>query len=175
MPRSNLPPEINRVRAKLADGTVCYYFSLRGRKGTGFWKDVRPVPNVPGFFAAYSAAMARAVPKRDAVMTDAVVDAYISSAEFRILRPRTQSDYRRWAMRFAVEFENDPIAMFEDAASRGEVNQWRSKWNYSPKQYDYAGTVVTRILNWARETGKIAVCAVPAPLGFCLRPGFSPS
>lgn len=156
MPRSNLPPEINRVRAKLADGTVCYYFSLRGRKGTGFWKDVRPVPKVPGFFKAYAAAMAKAAPKRNAVMTDSVVDAFISSAEFHVLKPRTQSDYRRWAMRFAEEFKDDPIAMFEDAASRGEVNQWRSNWNYSPKQYDYAGTVVTHILNWARESGKIA-------------------
>jgi integrase len=156
MPRSNLPPEINRVGAKLADGTVCYYFSLRGRKGTGFWKDTRPVPKAQEFFAAYTAEMARAAPKRNGTMTDTVVDAYLSSAEFLILKPRTQSDYRRWALRFAAEFKDDPIAMFEDAASRGEVTEWRSKWSYSPKQYDYAGTVVTRILNWARESGKIA-------------------
>ncbi|HCQ56545.1 MAG TPA: integrase [Sulfitobacter sp.] len=156
MPRGNLPPEVHRVKAKLVDGTVCYYFSLRGRRGTGFWKDARPFPKSPNFFTAYSAAMARALPKPNTLMTEAVVDAYISSAEFLSLKPRTQSDYRRWAMRFAVEFESDPVAMFEDAASRAEVNQWRSKWNYSPKQYDYAGTVVTRILNWAREQGKIA-------------------
>lgn len=29
------------------------------------------------------------------------------------------------------------------------MNEWRKAWAHSPKQYDYAGTVVTRILNWA--------------------------
>src|SRR5690606_12957792 len=37
----------------------------------------------------------------------------------------------------------------------GEVNEWRQQWAHSPKQYDYAGTVVAVILNWAREAGKI--------------------
>ena len=156
MARSNLPPEINRVRGKLSDGTVFYYFYLRGRKGKSFWKDVNKFPKSKDFFGAYSSAMERASPKRNAVMTDAVVDAYISSAEFLTLKPRTQSDYRRWAMRFAEEFQSDPIQMFEEASSRAEITQWRSKWKHSPKQYDYAGTVVTRILNWSLDAGKIA-------------------
>ena len=46
--------------------------------------------------------------------------------------------------------------MFEEPGSRGEVNEWRKRWAHSPRQYDYAGTVVTRILNWAwKDAGKI--------------------
>ncbi len=55
----------------------------------------------------------------------------------------------------AAEFNGDPAALFEDPASRGEVNNWRQQWAHSPKQYDYAATVVTVILNWARDNGKI--------------------
>ncbi|MBS0573135.1 MAG: tyrosine-type recombinase/integrase [Proteobacteria bacterium] len=69
---------------------------------------------------------------------------------------RTRRDYRLWALRFADEFKDDPAAMFEERESRAEVNDWRARWKHSPKQYDYAGTVVTRILNWARDdAGKI--------------------
>lgn len=155
VPRGSLPPEVHRVRAKLADGSVCYYFSLRGRKGTGFWKDPRPFPKSPDFFAAYTAAMAAAQPKPRGETTDALVDAYLRSAEFQALKPRTRADYQKWALRFASEFKEDPAAMFEENAARAEVNEWRAQWAHSPKQYDYAGTVVTRILNWAREDGKI--------------------
>ena len=156
VPRGNLPPEVHRVRAKLADGSVCYYFSLRGRKRTGFWKDPRPFPKNAEFFAAYTAAMAAAAPKVDRNMTEALVETYLRSAEFQALKPRTQADYKKWALRFSTEFKNDPVAMFEEAASRAEVNDWRAQWAHSPKQYDYAGTVVTRILNWARDAGKLA-------------------
>lgn len=155
MPRGNLPPEVHRVRAKLADGTVWYYFSLRGRKGTGFWKDPRPFPQSADFFAAYSNAMTVAQPKSNSKMTPALVDAYLSSAEFLALKPRTQADYRKWADRFSKEFAEDPVAMFQAPAARAEVNEWRKSWAHSPKQFDYAGTVVTRILNWAMEDGLI--------------------
>lgn len=155
MPRGNLPPEVHRVRAKLANGSVCYYFSLRGRKGTGFWKDSHPFPKSAEFFSSYAAAMEAAQPKTGRQMTDALVDAYLQSAEFLALKPRTQADYRKWALRFSDAFRDDPSIMFEEAAARAEVNDWRVKWAHSPKQYDYAGTVVTRILNWAREAGKI--------------------
>jgi len=152
--RQRLPAEINRVRAKLADGSVKYYFYLRGRKDARFRTDTHPNPTDPAFFAAYVEAQKLGLPK-GSNLTPAMVDAYLSSAEFKSKRPRTQLDYRTWALRFAEEFKNDPAALFEEPASRGEVNEWRQKWSYSAKQFDYAGTVVTIILNWARDAGKI--------------------
>ena len=46
--------------------------------------------------------------------------------------------------------------MFAEPESRGEVSEWRQQWAYSPKQFDYCGTVVTRFLNWAEDNGKIS-------------------
>ncbi len=143
------------MRARLAGGAVLYYFSLRGRKGSGFWKDARPMPKEAAFFAAYAAAVAAARPKVDRVKMGPLVDAYIGSAEFLSLKPRTRQGYRRWTDRFAAEFSQAPIGMFEEVESRIVVNEWRSQWVHSPKQYDYAGTVVTRLLNWAMEAGRL--------------------
>lgn len=153
--RHRLPAEINRVRAKLADGTVRYYFYLRGRKAARFWTDAQPNPTDPAFFAAYVAEMEKGRPKVGHLVPG-MVDAYLSSAEFKAKSPRTQDDYRKWALRFAAEFKDDPVAIFEEPASRGEVNEWRQQWAHSAKQFDYAGTVVTLVLNWARDAGKIA-------------------
>lgn len=152
--RQRLPAEINRVRAKLADGTVKYYFYLRGRKDARFWTDAQPNPTDPAFFAAYVAEMEKGRPKVGHLVSG-MVDVYLSSAEFKAKSPRTQDDYRKWALRFAAEFKDDPVAIFEEPASRGEVNEWRQQWAHSAKQFDYAGTVVTLILNWARDAGKI--------------------
>lgn len=147
-----LPAEVHRVRAKLADGTVRYYFNMRHRKQSCFWKDENPFPSDPAFFAAYLAEMDKGRPK-GGNLAPAMVNAYLSSAEFRAKSPRTQGDYRKWALRFAEEFKNDPVAMFP--AAWAEVQEWRQQWAHSAKQFDYAGTVVTLILNWARDAGKI--------------------
>ncbi|WP_253944480.1 hypothetical protein [Pseudogemmobacter hezensis] len=128
-----LPAEVHRVRAKLADDAVRYYFNLRHQKKSCFWKDDNPFPTDPAFFTAYLAARETGKPKT-CHLASAMVDAYLSSAEFK----------------------DDPAAMFEEPASRGEVNEWRQQWAHSAKQFDYAGTVVTLILNWARDAGKVA-------------------
>ncbi len=57
--------------------------------------------------------------------------------------------------RFREEFGVDPAAMFEEWESLGEVNDWRNSWKHSPKQYDYAGTVVTILMNWGVKEGKL--------------------
>lgn len=153
--RQRLPAEINRVRAKLADGSVKYYFYLRGRKDARFWTDTHPNPTDPAFFAAYVEVQKLGLPKGKNLVPG-MVDAYLSSAEFKAKSPRTKIDYRKWALRFAQEFKDDPVAMFEEPASRAEVSEWRQQWAHSAKQFDYAGTVVTLLLNWARDAGKIA-------------------
>ena len=109
--------------------------------------------NSPEYVAALAAVTAR--PKSGGLSTPAMVDAYLSSAEFRAKKPRTQADYRTWALRFAAEFKDDPAALFEDPDSRGEVNGWRQRWAHSPKMFDYAGTVAAVVLNWGVENRKI--------------------
>lgn len=144
---------VHRVRRRLADGSTReHHYAWRG--GPKFWSSTDPHPKgSPEYLAALAAVAKR--PEPSLYPTHRLVDDFLASAEFRKLAPRTQADYRRWALRFAEEFHDDPAAMFAEPASRGEVNDWRQRWAHSPKQYDYAGTVVALILNWGVDAGKL--------------------
>ena len=85
-----------------------------------------------------------------------VVAEYLASVSYKKKKQRTQADYRRWLTRFTDEFGPDDIQMWENPASRRELNKWRENWEHSPKQYDYAGSVVSLFLNWAVNEGYIA-------------------
>lgn len=146
-----LPRGVHRVRPALKGGTRWHFYAWRG--GPAFWHGPKKYPSDPEFFAALAAATAR--PKPTAYTTPAMVDDFLSSAEIP-KGERTRQDYRLWALRFAEGFKDDPAVLFEEPASRGEVQDWRKQWAHSPRQYDYAGTVVTRIRNWAwKDAGKI--------------------
>lgn len=149
------PSEVHRVRAKLASGAAKqYHYAWRG--GPRFWTSDDGVKvNSPEYFAALAACVK---PRKTAETSAAdLIDTYLDSAEYRSLRDRTRADYLKWALRLADEFRDDPAAIFEEPESRGEVADWRAQWVHSPKQYDYAGTVTTAILNWAVDLGKIRV------------------
>lgn len=87
-------------------------------------------------------------------MTHQMIDDFLCGASMPAGK-RSQEGLRKWALRFQREFGDDPALLFEERASRGEVNAWRLKWAHSPKQHDDAGTHAVRILNWAVEEGKI--------------------
>ncbi|MEM9148519.1 MAG: tyrosine-type recombinase/integrase [Pseudomonadota bacterium] len=148
--------EIRRTTSKLRDGTrVRYHYAWRG--GPLFWKSTSDIKeNSPAYFAALAAC---AQPVRSGEYSAAdLVDDYLDSAEFKAKRERTRADYRKWALRLADEFKDDPAEIFEDPESRAEVAEWRSQWAHSPKQYDYAATVATAILNWAvDDVGKLKI------------------
>lgn len=151
MPRSRLPKGVHRVRRVTAEGIKYHFYAWRG--GPKFWVSFEREPRDPKFLIAF----AEAVKSRysTAYMTSKMVDDFLDSTAMPKGK-RTQDDYRTWGLRFAKEFEDDPAQMWENPSSRGELNEWRAKWKDSPKQHDYAGTVAVRILNWAREEGKIA-------------------
>lgn len=145
---------IHKVPRRLADGTVRWHHYAWRPRGPKFWSsDSNVREGSAEYVAAFAAAAER--PKSHGLAVSAMIDAYLDSAEFRRLADRTKRDYRKFALDLAKEFDDDPAAIFEDPASRGEVNDWRQKWAHSPKQFDYAGTVATVILNWARDNGKI--------------------
>lgn len=152
MARFDLPKGVHRVKRVTAAGAVRWHF-YAWRGGPKFWTGENRHPAEPEFFAALGAATAR--PKPDTYKTPQMVDDFLSSAEMP-KGARTREDYRLWALRFAEAFKDDPAKMFEEPEARGEVNDWRAQWKHSPRQYDYAGTVVTRILNWAwKDAGKL--------------------
>lgn len=144
---------VHRVRRRLTDGTMReHHYAWRG--GPKYWSSDSGVRKGSAEYAAAFAAAAERS-KTGGITVPATIDAYLDSAEYLKLADRTRADYRKWALRLAQEFRDDPVAVFEDPDSRGEVNEWRQQWRHSPKQFDYAGTVATVILNWARDNGKI--------------------
>ena len=151
MARFDLPKGVHRVPRKTRAGVRFHFYAWRG--GPKFWVGNTRHPTEREFFAALAEALK--TPKPADYMTYQMVDDFLSSPEMP-KGERTRADYRLWALRFAEGFKEDPAALFEEPESRAEVNDWRKQWAHSPRLYDYAGTVVTRILNWAwKDAGKI--------------------
>lgn len=152
---------VHCVSKKLAGGQVRFYhYAFRG--GPLFWTaDSKAVPTDPQYAISYADALRKAPtgvvrPRRDS--TTAVIDRYRRSIQFTKLASRTQSDYEKYLSAFEEEFGGDPIKLFEERESMAEIREWKERWSHSAKQYDYATTVVTRLLNWAKkEDASIAV------------------
>lgn len=154
MPRRLDLKGVHRVRSVKGGKVYQYHYAWRG--GPCFWRSSDPFkPNTPEYLAALAAvAPSPAEVKRD-VMAPDMVDRFLDSAVFKAKKPRTQADYRTWLGRFSAHFSSAGAIMFADPRSRGAVNEWRSQWSHSPKQYDSAVTYVSPMLNWAVDEGII--------------------
>jgi len=150
LPRSSLPKGVHCVRRRVKSGVRYHFYAWRS--GPNFWTDKTPYPTDPEFARAFAAVTAMPVPVVQTM--EKLGDDFFASAAMPT-RDRSKNDIKKWAGRFQKEFGKDPIQMFEERASRGEVNTWRAKWKHSPKQHDVAGTHAVRVLNWAVEEGRI--------------------
>ncbi|QEW18972.1 hypothetical protein LA6_001150 [Marinibacterium anthonyi] len=148
--RHRLPKGVHRVRRRVKGGVKYHFYAWRG--GPKFWEDVTPYPVLPEFFQAFAACTAQQ--KSNANLIDGLVTDFLSS-DAMPPKARSREDVELWIKRFQVEFGEDPIAMFEEPASRAELNSWRKRWIHSPKQYDMAGTHVVKLLNWAVSEGRL--------------------
>lgn len=150
MVRHRLPKGVHRVRRRVKRGVKYHFYARRG--GPKFWEDVIPHPVSPEFYQAFAAYT---VPQKpSAILIDGLVTDFLSS-DAMPPKARSREDVELWIKRFQVEFGEDPIAMFEEPASRAELNSWRKRWIHSPKQYDMAGTHVVKLLNWAVSEGRL--------------------
>lgn len=149
-PRSGLPKGVHRVKRSVKGGIRFHFYAWRG--GPSFWIDTLKFLTDPKFFISF----AKVVKKREPAeyMAYQMIDDFLASASMPKAQ-RSKDDLKKWALRFQKEFHEDSAAIFEERASRGEVNAWRSQWKHSPKQHDAAGTHAVWILNWAVEDGHI--------------------
>lgn len=127
---------VHRVKKKLSGGSLrTYHYVFRG--GPKFWSDAYDHDEAdPQYVLDYQAALngTRAKSKISGEATRYYVERYRNSAEYRRLKPRTQSDYEKYLRSFEEEFGVDPIKMFEEIEAVGQVREWRSQWSHSPKQ-----------------------------------------
>jgi integrase len=138
---------INRAKVKLANGEcVTYSYAWRGGPrlvGT---------PGSPEFIASYYAAIqSRREPDRSTFHS--VIAGYKSSQDFLGLSPRSQSDYLKQIKKVEAKFADLPIAALDDARVTREFIEWRDSMAGSPRQADYAWTILMRLCSWARARG----------------------
>lgn len=140
---------INKVKRRLADGTRVEYHSIRGAKGSGFWKSTDPVKlGSQDYIAAYQSALR---PNKSEGSFGEVIEQFLESNEFRKLAPRTKRDYRKWLDEVRDRFGSAPRSAFEDHRIRATALKWRDRW--SGKNADYAWTVLRRVVSWAVGRG----------------------
>jgi integrase len=144
-----------RVRLKGINFTVCtlaggervtYYYAWRGGPRLG------GEPGSPEFLTSYEAAH-RSCRTPDSSVFQSVIVAYRTSAEFAVLRERTKADYLKQIAKIEADFGDLPLDALDDPRVTRDFLDWRGGMASSPRQADYAWTVLMRLISWARERG----------------------
>lgn len=120
---------IHRVRMTLADGSRReYHYAWRGKGAPKFWDSAS---NIALGSPEYLSALAACTPTAAAAhgkFRQAIV-AFMESADFAKLAPRTQSDMRKSMFHAATgidkKFGSAPIAAFNDPRIRAQALEWR--------------------------------------------------
>jgi len=142
---------VNSIMKRLADGSRRTYFYA--------WKGGPPLrgePGTPEFVASYNEAAATKTPA-SSKMLQSLLDYFQTTTEFTHgISARTRSDYVKQIKLIEQKFGDFPIAALSDRRTRGIFMEWRDELAVkSPRQADYAWTVLARVLSVALKRGKI--------------------
>ncbi len=138
--------------AKLADGSrKIYWYAWRGGPR------LRGEPGSPEFLASYNEAVATKIAAPEGRLLR-LLQEYQRSQNFLGLGERTRSDYIEQIKKIEVKFGDMPIKALTDRRARGVFMDWRDELALkSPRQADYAWTVLAAILAWPKDRGKIPI------------------
>ena len=139
---------INRVRKKLADGTVeTYYYAWKG--GPRIYGEY----GSPEFIANYMEAVAnRSAERRQGSEFHSIISRYKDSAEFAKLAASTRKDYTWHLAQIEEAFGDMPIKAFADRRIRQDVKAWKAKVALrSERQADFGAAVFSRVVSWAYD------------------------
>ncbi|MEL6978983.1 MAG: tyrosine-type recombinase/integrase [Pseudomonadota bacterium] len=144
---------VHSVRVRLASGVVRrHHYVTRG--GPRFWTTPDDGYDPVAYVEAYNAAKgSKPTTRRDSI--GQLITAFLDSSEFKKLADRTRSDYRTWLERFGEKFSAAPVVVLQDRRFKADVAAWRDQWSHSPKQAQYAWTIVKRLASWAEDRGLI--------------------
>jgi integrase len=109
-------------------------------------------PGSPEFIASYEAAHARRRKPHPHAFRAIIAD-YKASRDFADLAARTRKDYLKHISSIEQEFGDMPISALDDPRVTRVFLDWRDNLPGGARQADYAFTVLTRILSWARDSG----------------------
>lgn len=86
---------------------------------------------------------------------DWLIDCYKDGPQFKELAHNTRRDYRLWLDRIAARFGTTPLEAFDDWRMKGDVVTWRNAWAHQPRTADKAVVMITTLLNWGYDNGKL--------------------
>jgi integrase len=134
----------------LASGEkITYYYAWRGGP------QLRGKPGSPEFVQSYERAhRERHTP--DPSLFKSVIAGYLASPEFGDVRDRTKADYMKQLAKIERAFGDLPIAALDEPRVTKVFLDWRDRMASSPRQADYAWTVLMLLMSWARSRGLIS-------------------
>lgn len=133
---------------RLAGGQIARYgYFGRGPGATALGRE-----GTAEFYANLAEAMSRA-PAEGSMA--ALIYAYRLSRAFTELRPRTRADYLRHLDGIKEHFGALSLRAMAAPAMAGHIEAWRDKLTGSPRQADYAATVLKLVLAWGVKRGRL--------------------
>ncbi|MFC4624193.1 tyrosine-type recombinase/integrase [Daeguia caeni] len=148
---------VHRVRKRLADGSVRYYYYawrggplLRGADGKIL------APSDPEFHAAYSDAVKALTGGKKHTLSH-IIKEYSKSADFTKKSEKTRKDYMRYLAEIEDIFGDLPFSYLETPRARGKFKEWRDTMADRPRTADYAWSVLSRVLSFGKDRGLLAV------------------
>lgn len=149
---------LNRVKARLSSGkAVEYWYAWKGGPR------LEGKPGSPEFVASYNRAVAdRRAP--DANTLSGLVAQYRASPEFVRIAASTKAEWGRWLDRITdtrgdLSIGDLTLAMLNDRRVRSELLDWRDQWADRPRTADYGIQVLSRVLAFGVDRGKLATNA----------------
>lgn len=144
---------INKVRKRLADGSVAVYHYHRA---TGLRLD--GAPGSSEFMAAYAKAEATMRARHSGETFNALIRAYTGSIEFeQKLAASTRTEYKRMLTKAEPEFGGMPIAALDDPRVRRDFLDWREKIAKASgqREADNRLSAISAMLTWAVDRGTL--------------------
>lgn len=109
--------------------------------------------------SAHVDAIATARAERGAVdsmdTVKGLIAGYRASPEWNKLAASTKPTWQMWLGRIEDKFGKARIGIFTDRRVRGDILAWRDKWASQPRSADMAIQVLSRLLSWAVDRGKL--------------------
>jgi integrase len=142
---------VHAVQTKLADGTRrTYYYAWRGGPR------LKGEPGSPEFLASYREAHEGRKTASTGLMTSLVAE-FRASHEFKKLSEHSKRAYQAYLNLIADDFGDLPLEALNSKEIRGDFLAWRDRLADKPRKADYAWTVLSRILSFAKSRGRIDV------------------
>ncbi|KFL27059.1 integrase [Devosia sp. 17-2-E-8] len=137
---------LHKVKSK---GKI-YYYAWRGGPA------IKGQPGTPEFIASYNAAVADfRAPDSDRFRS--VIVTYKASKDYKKLATTTKRNWNLWLDRIGAYFGDLRIAQFDRADKiRPIIRKWRNTYNDRPRAADYGMQVLSRVLSFAVELGKVS-------------------